>query len=207
MASQSETNVLELVTLAAIDAVLPIISLLGTDFCVQELSESGWESDEGCSGIKDDSGVVELGGCVTVRDGVKIDLPVGFASERDLGELAGKVVFVDTAECGDRLFAVLVGVTEVECKYRFVQQVLVDHIVERWHNLVDADGIIAETHDTVESAESEGKTRLRGSFGEILILDGEISDPHSVSGDETAQAARSVADLELGPVFLVGGGC
>lgn len=155
---EREADILEFGTLVAVDAVLPVEALLGANLLVQELGEGGWKSDEGGSGVEDDSRIVELGGGITVGDGVEVHFPVCFASERDLGELAGVVVFVDTAKRGFRLVTVFVGIAEVESEDWFVQKALVDHVVEWWDDPVDTDGVVAETHDTVEAAESEGES-------------------------------------------------
>jgi hypothetical protein len=71
--------------------------------------------------------------------------------------------------------------------------------------VVDRDGVIGQTQDTIEATEGESQTGLLGSLGKVLALDLEVTDLDIIVGDETRQAAGSVVDLELTAVLLVGG--
>lgn len=115
------------------------------------------------------------------------------------------MVLVNTTERGLGLVTVLVGVTQVEAEDRLVDELLVDHVVEGRDDLVDGDGVVAQTQDTVEAAKGKGQARLAGRLSEVLVLDLQIADLKDVIGDEAAQAAGSVADAELRAVLLVGG--
>ena len=57
-----------------------------------------------------------------------------------------------------------------------------------------------------EFTESEGESGLDGGLGEILLLEGEISDGHDIVGDDTFEGSGAVLNLELGAVGLVGAG-
>lgn len=169
---------------------------------LQELGDGGGESDEGGTSVEDDTGVVEVSGVLTKGDRIEVDLPVSLAAEGKLDHLASVVALVYATESSDRLL-LLVGVAKVEREDGFIKQVLSEHVVKRGDHLVDTDGVVAKTEDTVEPAEGESKTRLVGRLGEVLVLDGEITDLDGVLRDETAQATRAVADLELRAVLLV----
>jgi hypothetical protein len=169
---------------------------------LQELSNGGGQSNEGCAGVQDDAGVVHLGGLLAKRDGIKVNLPVGLAPQGKLDELASVVALVNATEGGLGLL-LLVGVAKVEGKDGLVKEALVEHVVERRDDAVHADGVVAETHDAVEPAESKGKTGLRGGLGEVLVLHLEVANLEDIVGHEAAQLAGSVADLERGAVLLV----
>lgn len=187
VATKSEGHIWETVTLLALNRVLSIISLLGAHLLVEELSKGRWESDERSSGVKYNASVIELSSGVTEGDRIKINLPVCLTSQWDLSDLAGVVVLVDTTEDGLGLITLaVVGISKVESKDWLIQELLVDHVVEwRW-DLVDGDGVETKTQDTIESAESKGKTWLLGSFGEDLVLDFEVTNGHGILGNETA---------------------
>ena len=203
MTGQSEAEVRKRVTLVTLNGVLAVVALLGTDLLVQQLSKSAWEGDERSAGVKDGTHVVELGTLLAEGDGVKVNLPVSLTSKGELGELASVVVLVDATEDGLGLSLLVVGVAEVEGEDRLVEQVLGNHLVERRGDLVDTDGIITQTEDTVESAKSESKTGLLGGFTEELVLDLDVTNLDSVLGDVTLNGTRAVSNSKVGAVLLV----
>ena len=205
VAGQGEGEVGQTVTLVALNGVLTVVRLLSTNLFVQELGDSGRKGNEGCSGVKDDTSVVHLSGLLAEGDGIKVDLPVGLAPQWDLGELARVVALIDTTESGNGLLT-LVGVAEVEGEDGLVQQTLIEHVVEGRNDLVDGDGVVAKTHDTVEAAKGKGKAGLRGSLGKVLVLDLQVANLEDIVGNEAAELTRAVADLERGAVLLVGRG-
>jgi hypothetical protein len=170
--------------------------------CIQELSNGGGKRDQRCAGVKDDTSVVHLGGLLAKCDRIKVNLPVRLAPQGKLDELASVVALVDAAESSLGLL-LLVGIAEVESEHGLVEQALLEHVVERRHNALDADGVVAETHDAIEPAESKGETGLRGGLSEVLVLHLKVADLEDVVGNVTAQLARAVLDLELGAVLLV----
>jgi len=115
------------------------------------------------------------------------------------------VVLVDTTKRGLGRITLLVGVTQIEAEDRLVEQLLVDHVVEGRDDPVDGDGVVGQTQDAIEAAKRKGQARLAGRLSEVLVLDLQIADANDVVGDEATQAARAVADAELGTVLLVGG--
>ena len=196
VSAESESHIWEAVTLLALNSVLSVVALLGTNLLIEKLSEGGWESNEGGSSVKNDTSVVELSSRVTKRNSIEVNLPIGLASQWDLGQLSSEVILVDTTEDSFRLITLIIGVTKVEGENRLVQETLVDHTIERRNDLVDGDGIISETQNTVESAEGESKTGFLGSFSEDLVLDLEIANSHMVLGDKSAKASRAISDLK-----------
>lgn len=170
----------------------------------QELSHGGWQSNERSAGVKDDTGVLKLGNVFAKGNGIKVDLPVGLAAERNVDQLAGVVALVHTTKGGLGVVTLLVGVAQVESKLGLIQKLLVQHVVEGRDHLVDGDGVVSQTQDTIKAAEGKGQTRLASSLGEVLLLDLQVADLQGVLRHEAAQAARAVADLELGTVLLVG---
>lgn len=177
----------------------------GVNSDLQQLSESGRKSDEGRASVEDDTSVVKFSGRITECDGVKINLPVGLAAEGNLGHLAGVMALVDSAKGNDGVITLLVGITQVESKDGLIQQVLVQHLVERRNNLVDGDGIITQTQNTVKATESKGKTRLARGLGKVLPLDLQVSNLHVILGNKSAETARAVSDGEFGSIALVCG--
>lgn len=202
---EGEGEVGERVTLLALNSVLAVVALLGANLLVEQLSKSGGKGNEGSAGVEDGTGVVQRSRLVTEGDLIEVDLPVGLAAEGNLGQLASVVVLVDTTEQGLALSTLVVGVAEVEAEDGLVEKTLVNHAVERRNNAVDGDGVIAKTHDTVETAKGEGKTGLRGRLSEQLVLDLEVADLNGVLADVALKAARAVPDGEVGTVLLVGG--
>ena len=205
VAGEGEGEVGERVTLLALNGVLAVVTLLGTNLLVEQLSESGGEGNEGSAGVEDGTGVVQRSRLVTEGDLIEVDLPVSLAAEGNLGQLAGVVVLVDTTEQGLALGTLIVGVAEVEAEDGLVEKTLVDHAVERRHNAVDGDGVIAKTHDAVETTKGEGKTGLRGRLSEELVLDLEVANLNGVLADVALEAAGAIPDGEVGAVLLVGG--
>lgn len=203
VAGEGEGDVWELVALLAVDAVLAVVALLGADFLVEELSEGGGEGVERGSGVEYDAGVVEVSLDIAEGDGVEVDLPVRLAAEGDVGQLASVVGLVDATEDGLGL-GLVVG--EVEGEDLLVEEALLDHAVEGGNDLVDRDGVEAETQDAVEAAEGEGKSGLLDGLTEELVLDHQVADGDLVLGDVAADAAGAVLDGEFGAVLLVAGG-
>lgn len=107
------------------------------------------------------------------------------------------MVLVDSTKHGLRLVTLVIGVTQIEGDYWLVKETLVNHTVERRHDLVDTDGIIAETHDPIETTKCEGKARLFGGFGKVLVFNLDIPDLDCVLRDEAAQTAGAITDLEV----------
>ena len=203
VAAQSEGEVGQAVASAAFHGVLTSEGLLGTDLLVQELSKSRGQSNERGTGIKDDTSVVKLGNAVTESNSIQVNLPVGLAAEGDLDELASVVVLVDTTEGSLGVIALLVGVTQVEGEDRLIQEALVQHVVKGRDHLVNRDGVITQTQNTIESAEGKGQSRLASSLSEVLLLDLQVADLQSILRDETAQATGTILDGKLGAVLLV----
>lgn len=171
---------------------------------LQKLGHGGRKGNKGGAGVKDHTSVVHLGSRIPEGDGIQIDFPVGLAPQRDLDELTSVVILVDTTENGLG-FLLVIGVTKIEGKYRFVQKTLVEHIVKWGNNAVDTDGVVTQTHDSIEATKGKGKAGLRSGLGEVLLLDLQITNLESVLRDETFKRTGSVTNGEIGSVLLVCG--
>lgn len=202
VAGKRKCDVGEAVTGGAVDAVLAVVALLGANLLVQELSEIGGEGDERSASVKNDTSVLEVGGLIAEADGVKVDLPVSLAAQRDLGDLASVVVLVDTAK--DDL-GVILAAAEVKGKDGLVNELLVDHGVEGRNDTLDSDAVKAETENAVKATEGESQARLAGGLAKVEVLDVDIADGEGILGDKTLHLTGTVADLKLGAVGLVGG--
>lgn len=171
----------------------------------QELSKSGRQSNEGGTGVQDDTGVLKFSHIVTESNSIEIDLPVRLATQRDLDEITTVVALINTTEGDLGAIAFLVGVSQIESKNALVKEILVQQVVEGRDDLVDGDGVETQSQDAVEATEGKSKAGLAGRLGEQLILDLQITDLDGVLRDVSTQTARSVSDLELAAVLLVRG--
>jgi hypothetical protein len=202
--TELEADVGKAVTDRAVDGVLAVEALLGANLLVQELGKIGGQGNQGCTSVQNDTSVLELSSLVAERDGVQVDLPVCLAAQGNLGNFSSVVVLVNSAKDNlGRLIAILAR--EVEGKDGLVDEALVDHLVEGRDDAVDGQSVEAHAQNTVETAESKGKTGLAGGLGKVLTLDLEVTNGESVLGDETLHATGAVADLEVGAVLLVRG--
>ena len=170
---------------------------------LQKVGKSGWQSDERSAGVKDGTSGLELSSLATESDGVKVDLPVSLAAERELDHVTGVVGLVDTTEDSLRLSALFVGVAQVEREDGLIEKALLNGGVEWRRDAVDTNGIIAETQDAVKAAKGKGKTWLRGGLTKELVLDLQITNLYSVLRNVTLNATRSVSDGKIGAVLLV----
>ncbi len=201
-AGQGKGDIGERVALRAVNGVLATEALLGANLGVEELGKVGGKSVQGRAGIQDDTSVLELSNLVAESNGVKVDLPVSLAAERNVLNLARVVILVNTAKNG---LAALILLTKVKGKDSLVNELLVDHLVEGRDHLVDGDGVIAKTQNTVEATESKSQARLVSGLGKVGVLDLEVTNGDNVVGDEASQAARAVVDLKIAAVLLVSG--
>lgn len=71
--------------------------------------------------------------------------------------------------------------------------------------MVDRDGVVGETEDTVKLAKGKRESGLLGGLGKVLVLDGEIADNDGVLRDKALERAGAVSDGKLGAVGLVRG--
>lgn len=69
--------------------------------------------------------------------------------------------------------------------------------------MVDRDGVVTKTQNTVKATKGEGQARLVGGLGEVLILDGNVANRYSVAGNEALKTTRAVLDRKRTAVLLV----
>lgn len=171
---------------------------------LQQLSHGGGQGNERGTSVQNDTSVLKFSNVVAKGNGVELNLPVRLAAERDLDQLTSVVALVDTTKGSDRVITILVGIAKVESEHRLIHELLVDHVIEGRDHLVHGDGIIAKAENTIKATEGKSQTRLIGSFGEVLSLDLQVTNLEGVLRHEAAQAARSIANLELGAILLIG---
>lgn len=198
--AEPEGDIREVLALVAVNRVLSVVALLGANLAVQELSKLAREGNERSAGVQDHTGVVELSNLVAKSNGIEVNLPVSLPAQGDLGDLPVDVVLVDTTK--DNLGLRLL-ISEVEGEHRLVNKLLVDHGVEWRDNLIHRQPVETHTEDSVKSAKGKSQARLLSSFGEVKVLDLQVSDGHNIVGNETLHAAGAILDLKLGPVLLV----
>lgn len=198
--SEVEGDIGELLDLAALDGVLAVVTLLGTNLLVQELSEGAGEDVERGTSVKDGTSVLLLSDLITEGNGLKINLPVSLTAEGNVLDISSVLGLINATE--GSLTLTLLAI-KVKGEDRLVQELLVDHLVEGRDHAVHSNTVIAETEDTVEATEGESQAGLLRCLSKVLILDLEVANLHDIVGDETRQAARSVVDFELAAVGLV----
>src|SRR5204863_3678788 len=118
--------------------------------------------------VEDDTSVIQLSTVFAKGDGVEIDLPVSLAAQGDLDQVTAVVIFVDPTEGSFRFISLFVAVTQVETEHWLIQQILIQHVVERRYNPIDGDGVISKPKNAIESAEGESKTWFAGCLSEVL---------------------------------------
>ena len=143
---------------------------------------------------------LKLRNIIAVANSIEVDLPVGLATERDGGDLASVLVLVDTAK--DNLgLAILVG--EVEGEDGLINELLLNHLVERRGDPVHCDSRVAETKNSIKAAKGKSQAGLARSLGKELVIDGNVTNGHSVLRDEAAEATRAILNLKARSVLLV----
>lgn len=172
---------------------------------LQQVSKSGREGNKRSAGVENDTGVLKLSDVVTKSNGIEINLPVRLSAERNLGQFTGVVVLVNSAEGGLGVVAFLVRVSQVEGEDGLVQKSLLQHVIERRNNLVDGDGVVAQSENTVKPAKGKSKTRLIGGLSKVLLHNLQITNLECVLRHKPAELAGSVLDGKLGAIRLVGG--
>jgi len=80
-----------------------------------------------------------------------------------------------------------------------------DEVVPDRSGTVNGNGIESHSEDTVEGGVDESVSGLFHGFGEVLVLDVESSNIHSVLADETGQRPGSILDGKISSVRHVGG--
>jgi hypothetical protein len=173
---------------------------------VQQLGDIAGHDDQTGTGVDRSSGPFQLELFLAKRDLLELNLPVPLPPERDVVHLALERVLVDASK--DALATVLFRRPESEGEDGLVQQLLVDHVVERRGDLVDGDIVVRQSEDAIKLAKGESETGFLGGLSEQLVLDDQVGDTEVVTRDETLDATGSVLDGEFGPVRLVrlGGG-
>lgn len=200
VASKRERYFLEARLLAAVDGELTVPALLGTDLSVQHLSELAGESDERGTGVEDNTVALKVRNIIAIANGIEVHLPVGLAAERDLGDLASVLLIVDTAKHN---LGLAVLVSEIEREDGLINELLLNHLVERRGDAIHSDPRVAETENAIKATKGESQAGLAGSLGKELVVDGNVTNGHSVLRDEAAETTRAILNLKARAVLLV----
>ena len=210
LAAEVEGEIWEARNRIAINSVLAIPGLLGTNLSVEHLSnvsgesnqgsawEGGYHNDiQGCvdgrrlTGINGGASVLELKVITAKGNLVQFNLPVSLSAHGGVCELALVGGGVDTTKGG--FSSVFLGGSHAESEHRCVKETAVHEVVEWRDDVVNGDGVVSETEDTVESryygskrgtqgvergyvlAKGEGETWLLGSLSKVHALHREIA--------------------------------
>ena len=115
-------------------------------------------------------------------------------------KLASVRRMIDSTE--DGLASVILAGSNAEGEYRGIKELLVDHVVERWGDVVDRNPVVCKTKDSIEPAmrvnetvekmkmvdslsEGKGETWLLGCLRKVLALDCEVANGQDVIGNES----------------------
>lgn len=176
----------------------------GGSLFVEHFRHVGRHDDQRSTSVNSRSGVLQLQLFLSERDRLELELPVSLSSDGMVLDLSAVCRIIHTTESG--LSSVFLRLAQSERKHGLVEELLVEHVVEGGNNVVDGDGVVCQSKDTVEFTKGKSESRLFGGFGKVLVLDGKVTDDDSVLRDETFEGTGSVSNGKLGSVGLVGGG-
>jgi hypothetical protein len=69
------------------------------------------------------------------------------------------------------------------------------------NSVLDRDGVIAKTKDTIEACKSKSESRFLDRFGKTLVLDINTADAKSIMTNETFQGTSTILNGKLGAVL------
>eukprot|EP00916_Digyalum_oweni_P022447 GHVL01037209.1.p2 GENE.GHVL01037209.1~~GHVL01037209.1.p2 ORF type:complete len:328 (-),score=26.81 GHVL01037209.1:337-1320(-) len=193
--------------LAAVNSVLSCSQRRGSDGLVESGDLRGGSSDERGTGVSDGlaASLAELLRS-SHRHTVHLDLPVPLFGDWQVGEVAR--VFLGVTASQDQLSSLrCLGVSvKVEGESWLGDQALRYSVVERGHDSVHRDGLVAQSQDSVKLRGNEGDARLLGGLSEGLLLNLHAADSEGVGAEESSQTASAILDGEDGAVSNVGVG-
>lgn len=153
VAIELEAHIRETVTLGTVDCVLTRPALLCTDLSVEHLSVISWHCNQRCTSVNNSTGALKFSLIFAKLDAVQLYLPVSLATNWKLDEFALVMALIDSTESGNRVcFATE---SKVEGEDWFIEETLLDHVVERWNHSINGDCVVSETHDTIELSKGE----------------------------------------------------
>jgi len=174
--SEGKGKVRKTITLLTFNGILTSKAALGTDLLIQEFCNGGWHGEKRSASVEN-SAHVHFGSVTTKGDGFQSNFPVGLAANGEVGNLASVVGRVGAIKNSLGLGS---GVSKVKSKDWLIEQTLPDHGIEWRLNLVDGNGVITETQDSVKAAKGKCESRLVCDFGKQLILEGQIPNSKSI---------------------------
>ena len=208
LAAEVEGEVWEAGNCIAVNGILAIPGLLGTNLSVDHLSNVGGESNQGSAcegpyhndiqgyvegrrltGVNGSASVLEFKVLTAEGNLVQFNLPVGLSAHGGICELAFVGGGVDTTK--GSFSSVFLRGPHAESEHRFVKKALVHKVVEWRDDVVDGDGVVSEAEDTVESRYYGSKRGARGVERGHLLAKGEgetwflgsLSEVHAFHGE------------------------
>jgi hypothetical protein len=109
----------------------------------------------------------------------QFNFPITLASNGSVVDVAGEMGIINTTKdklSTVRLITTFISIGKVERENRLLNEVSVDHVVERRDNALNADAIESQSENTVKFAESKSETWFFSRFSEILVFDADVSN-------------------------------
>jgi len=184
-----------------VDGILTSPALLSANLGVQHRSNISWQRNERSASVNRGTSVLQLECLITKSHSLQFDFPVCLPANRGILDLASVKRVVNTAK--DSRASIILGGTNAEGHDSIIDETLVLHFVKGGNHPVHGDGVICETHDTVELAESERQTGFFNGLCKVQVFDLEVPDGDVITGDETFHGASTVADLEGGAIRFI----
>ena len=165
----------------------------------QWINNALWSSNEGSTRVDNTHVSININGLVSLLEASKVKCPVSFLFDLVLSNFAEFGIFV---LAWDHNVGFIWVVVEVEAEGVLSEVALVD---ENWE-FVDRDGWVTKSEDTVELRNEE-----HGSLGLCDLTEGHclgngVSHGHSVLGGGSSDTTRSVLNIEILAILLVGAG-
>jgi len=179
----------------------------GAQLGVQGVDFLGGADDEGSSGVADGLaffGLAPVEAGSSEGEVVDFELPVGFGSEGGIHGRSGESGSINGAKSQFSSGGGSGILRQPEREDGLGYEALADQIVPDGSNVVNRDGVITESEDSVEFGDNKGESGFSGGFSEVLVLDLKASDGDGVLADEASQRSSSVLDRERSSVGHIG---
>lgn len=137
---------------------------------IEHISNIGRDSDQRSAGVDSSTSVLQLEDLIAELDLLELNLPVRLPPYGNVVKLSSEGAGVNSTE--DSLTPIVLRVADAEREDGAVEQTGINHLVEGRLDVVDGDGVICETKDTVESrcgvgSEGQGVINMGRSRYEI----------------------------------------
>lgn len=186
-----EDNVWQRVDVAAVRVDL-------TNSSSQVVDAVSRANDEGSSSIEDAAAASEETIAVALilavnQDTIQTRLPVVLGRDWDVLEVASELGVIDATKENARV-AVTRGGIKIDGEKWLVNQLLSNHVIENWGNIIGSNAWISKTENTVHWLVIE-EVSERGSLTEDLVLDVDGNDSGNILIQNTAHGASTILNL------------